>query len=444
MIYLFLKRIVKWAFFFFFRQKVVGGLANIPRNGPLIIAINHPNTLIDPLLVASQIKRRVGFLANASIFINAIVKALFNYFWVIPVYRKKDVKPGDVQDNESSFRKCFEFFDREGALLIFPEGTSVNELKLRDIKTGTARIALGYEALSSFNGGLKIVTVAISYSDSLRFRSMVSLQINPAFEVKDYQAEWEEDEDKAIKSLTTRIKKELEGQITLTDDKEQEKVVLEAQQFYLAYIDPLASKYYNLKASFDYRKRMAVSLRVMEKENVKAYDHLNTKLDDYFSSLSSLKLTSGFFKDSFLDKRPILVIMGYLIQLILLFPFFVSGLVFNFIPYRVPLLLFNALKIDIEYRASVMLLGGMLMFPIYYILNIFVFRYFISADLLLTILFLFAMPTLGYSVLFFWKIWQRFNRVVHFYSHIDSKLRNEMITKRDDLINEISTSLTAI
>lgn len=434
MIYLFLKRIVKWSFFFFFRKKVVGGLENIPKNGSLIIAINHPNTLIDPLLVASQIKRRVGFLANASIFINNVVKAFFNYFWVIPVYRKKDVKPGELQDNESSFRKCFEFFDREGALLIFPEGTSVNELKLRDIKTGTARIALGYEAMNNFEGELKIVTAAISYSDSLRFRSMVSIVINPAFEVKEYQKDWEENEDYAIKSLTNRIKKDLEGQITLTENKEQEKVVLEAQQFYLAYVDPEASRFHNVQASFDYRKKMAVSLRTMQKEDVKAYDLLRSKLEYYFKELSSLKLTIGFFKDSFLSKNAALVVSAYFVQLILLFPIYITGLLFNYIPYRIPLLLFNAIKPDIEYRASIMLMVGMIIFPIYYTIIIIIFRSYFTSDLIWTLLLLLLMPILGYLVLFFWKIWKRFNRVIHFYKAVSSDKKEEMIMKRNKLL----------
>lgn len=135
MIYQFLRRSIKFAFFIFYRKKVVSSLENISSSGTLIIAVNHPNTLLDPLLIASQVKRKVGFLANASIFRNKIVSSIFNYLQVIPVYRKKDIKPGEIQDNSQSYRKCYEFFDNNGALLIFPEGTSVNELKLRDIKT---------------------------------------------------------------------------------------------------------------------------------------------------------------------------------------------------------------------------------------------------------------------------------------------------------------------
>jgi len=437
MTYLFLKRIVKWSFFFFFRQKVVGGLENIPKNGPLIIAINHPNTLIDPLLVGSQIKRRVGFLANASIFINGAVRAFFNYFWVIPVYRKKDVKEGEVQDNESNFRKCYDFFDREGALLIFPEGTSVNELKLRDIKTGTARIALAYEALNDFKGDLRIVTVAISYSDSLQFRSMVSMIINPSFEVKDYRSEWEQDENLAVRSLTARIKKDLEGQITLTDDKEQEKVVINAQQFYLAYIDPDASRFYNVQASFDYRRKIAHSIRAIQLRDENFYLELRMKLEDYFTSLASLKLTIGFFKDSFLSKRSPFLILSYVSQLILLFPFYIFGLIFNFIPYRIPLLLFKAIKPDIEYRATIMLMAGMIVFPLYYALSIILFRNYFTSELIWTLLLLILMPILGYIVLFFWKIWKRFLRVLHFYGGVNTDKKEEMIAMRDELIEEI-------
>lgn len=433
MIYRFLKETLRIAFFIFFRKKRVSGKNNIPADGPVIIAVNHPNTLIDPLLVGSQIKRRLGFLANASIFINGAVNAFLNYFWVIPVYRKKDIKPGEVQNNDSSFLKCYEFFDREGALLIFPEGTSVNELKLRDIKSGTARIALGYEAERGFPGTLSINTVAISYSDSLHFRSMVSMYINTSFKVSEYKDLWEEDKNLAIRMLTARISKEIGGKITLTDNKEQEQTILQAQKFYMEYIDPSISRYVDPNASFELRKNLAVKIREIQEHDNSTYEILADKLNTFFSKLKSLKLTPGFMRTSFLEKNKMLVVLAYLFQLIVLLPFYILGLLTNYIPYKIPDWIFSALKPEIEYKSSISMMVGMIVFPLYYLLMLFLFRKYISNDLLWSILFFISLPFLGFSVLYYWKIATRFLRLLRFYFIVKKEDKISVVEERNEL-----------
>jgi 1-acyl-sn-glycerol-3-phosphate acyltransferase len=438
MIYLFIKKIVQWAFFVFFKKKTVNGLDNIKKNGPLIIAINHPNTLVDPLLVGSQIKRRVGFLANASIFINGFVKAIFKYFSVIPVYRKKDLKPGEVRDNASSFSKCYDFFDKDGAILIFPEGTSVNELKLRDIKTGTARIALAYEAEKGFPGTLYINTVALSYSNSLRFRSMVSMNVNKAFRVKDYQGLWEKDPEEAVRELTDRIREEIEGIITLTDNKEQERLVLQAQAFYSEYIDPSIRGYKDPEKAFALRKEIAEKVRLLDQTDPSRYTAILTMLNSYIGTLEKLNFTLGFFKDSFLRKNRFAVLLSYLIQLLIGLPFYVAGLLTNFIPYKVPDWIFEGLKVDEEYKSSISVVFGMIVFPLYYGLCIYFFRDLFTDNLWLNLLFLACLPFLGFFTLFYWKLIRRFNRVLRFYFNLDLKLKEALIVKRKDLEDLVS------
>jgi 1-acyl-sn-glycerol-3-phosphate acyltransferase len=444
MIYLFLKRIVRWAFFIFFRKKRVYGQDNIPQTGPLIIAINHPNTLIDPLLVASQISRRVGFLANASIFINGIVKGIFSYFSVIPVYRKKDLPPGEKRDNAASFRKCYEFFDRNGAILIFPEGTSVNELKLREIKTGTARIALGYEAERGFTGTLQINTVALNYSDSLRFRSMVSMNINPAFKVSDFQTLWEEDEEQAVRELTERIKEEIEGKITVTESKKHEAVVLQTQNFYSEYIDTSFAKYSNPEGAFELRKRVANQLKMIEHDDVKTYRLIASKLNNFFSSLMSLHITPGFLKDSFLNRNSYVLVLTYVIQLIVLFPFYILGLLSNYIPYRIPDWIYQILKVDEEYKSSISVVFGMIVFPLYYAFLIHFFRLYISDYLGWSLLLVIVFPLLGFCTLFYYRILLRFSRVIRFYLFVSRPKKIGLLKQRNDLILIINQHLNLI
>src|ERR1043165_3305202 len=90
MIYTTIKGIVKISLSIFFKKIVITGRENIPAQGPMIIVANHPNTFIDPLIIASITRQRIGFVATAGIFSNKLLVAVLRYFHVIPIFRKKD------------------------------------------------------------------------------------------------------------------------------------------------------------------------------------------------------------------------------------------------------------------------------------------------------------------------------------------------------------------
>ena len=90
--------------------------------------------------------------------------------------------------------------------MIFPEGTSISERRLRPLKTGAARIALGAEARHGFKLGLQVVPVAINYFDPSRFRSDVLLNVAPPIRVATYAAAYARDPDEAADQLTEAIR----------------------------------------------------------------------------------------------------------------------------------------------------------------------------------------------------------------------------------------------
>ncbi len=146
----------------FFRRFQVHGLEKLRKTkGPLILAVNHPNTFMDPLIVATLMPQRVAFIANGGIF-NRLTRPIFKYFHVIPVYRKKDssdVPLSPAELNKMTFQRCYDYLKAKGTILIFPEGTSEIERRLRELKTGTARIALGAEYENDFQLGLQILPI---------------------------------------------------------------------------------------------------------------------------------------------------------------------------------------------------------------------------------------------------------------------------------------------
>ena len=100
----------------------------------------------------------------------------------IPIYRRQDadgtdpaaqVSPEELaRPNEATFGRCYDYLGQGGTIMIFPEGTSVSERRLRPLKTGAARIALGAEARHDFKLGLHMLPVGINYFDPAAFAPM--------------------------------------------------------------------------------------------------------------------------------------------------------------------------------------------------------------------------------------------------------------------------------
>src|SRR6478736_1374462 len=135
-----LYRIVKWiarlSLNSYFHRIVVKGYENIPTKGPVIFVANHPSAFMDPMVLASLLKRPVYFMAAAEFFGTGLKHWLFTrHLHMIPVYRPTTL-PNEAHQNETIFSQCFKLLNDGGALLVFPEGNSVTEKRIRKLKTG--------------------------------------------------------------------------------------------------------------------------------------------------------------------------------------------------------------------------------------------------------------------------------------------------------------------
>lgn len=437
MIYRLLRKLIKIALFFFFKKIVVSGKRNMLHQGPVIIVANHPNTLMDPLIIASIMKQQIGFLGNAGLFSNPFLGRLLQYFNVIPVFRKKDIPKGEKPNNNYSFSKCHEYLDKKGTILIFPEGSSYYELKLREIKTGTARIALSYESLQGLDSNLKILPIALDYSDAIQFRSMLSITIDEPISVENYKKRYLEDEIDGVLQLTETIRQKLNKYIPNTTNKEQEQFLLKTHKFYTTFNEPSTDLHLNPKQSFVSRAQISKFFCFLQKNNFEFYKNTEAKVHLFFDQLNNEKLTPGFFTDSFLQKNKAIVAFSYFFKFLILAPIYLFGLLTNYVPYLLPFLIFKALKLDIEYKTSIQMIVGLITFPLFYWLEIKIFGYYFdlsfSGSWLLIIAFLFS----GYITMYYWTEIKRFKRVLRFYFFMKPEKKFSILKLRDEILINI-------
>ena len=165
-----LQRLLVWFFTLtgrvFFRRIEVTGRERMPP-GAVILLGNHPNSLLDPLLIATTVNRPLAFAAKDGLFRQPGVGWIVRNAGGVSVQRRQD--HGDV-DNKAAFAALDAVLEAGGAFGIFPEGISHTGPELAPLKTGAARIALGAAARGV---SLHVVPVGLTYWQRERMRSKV-------------------------------------------------------------------------------------------------------------------------------------------------------------------------------------------------------------------------------------------------------------------------------
>ncbi|MEA2764996.1 MAG: glycerol-3-phosphate O-acyltransferase / dihydroxyacetone phosphate acyltransferase [Gemmatimonadaceae bacterium] len=170
MIYALLRWITGIALHWFYNDIRIVGAETIPVDGPLLIAANHQNALVDSLIVAWLVPRHISMTAKATLADNPLIAALFRLLHVVPLRRvsdevkRQDGLPVDRSRNAQAFAEIFKLLERSGALLIFPEGKSHNEAGLEPLKTGLARVALQARDEHAITG-LRILPLGLVFED---------------------------------------------------------------------------------------------------------------------------------------------------------------------------------------------------------------------------------------------------------------------------------------
>lgn len=161
-------RVLRWIsgimLHWFYSEIRVEGSELIPSSGPMLVAVNHPNAMVDSLIAGWVVPRRLRITATASLLRNPMIAVLFKLLGVVPLRRAAD-EPGALGDrnrNRGAFDEMKRVLARGGSVLIFPEGKS-NSDQLLPLKTGLARIAL--DAARSGIKNLSIVPIGLSFEE---------------------------------------------------------------------------------------------------------------------------------------------------------------------------------------------------------------------------------------------------------------------------------------
>lgn len=289
MLYNLLKPIAGIALRWYYRSVSVSGRSRIPKTGPLFLAVNHPNALVDALTVAWTTPRPVGFTAKSTLFANPILGAFLRSVGVIPLKRVSDMvkaaaerTPELVQSdgggsfdaasanasshnsvyvnaaigggaaaanalpakttpaidparNAESFRAVTTALAEGKAIVIFPEGISHSRPQLAPLRTGLARMALQARDGQKVRG-IQIVPVGLLFEQKEQPRSQVLVQIGTPIDVDSIS-----DDASAVDNLTALVTERLAAVTLNFETAEDAARIVAVGDIMAALVEPVSS-----------------------------------------------------------------------------------------------------------------------------------------------------------------------------------------------------------
>lgn len=182
-----------------FRRLKVEGPA-LPE-GPVLLVLNHPNGLLDPLVATALLPRPPRFVAKAGLWKLLPLRPFLALFRPIPVARAQDT--GDEAARAAAVQAAFAAVHRAFAagevVGIFPEGISHGGHDLAPLKTGAARMVLGAAARPV------LVPAGLVYGDRELFRHNALLRLGAPIPHGDLPGP----DPESVQVLTARIREAL-------------------------------------------------------------------------------------------------------------------------------------------------------------------------------------------------------------------------------------------
>lgn len=335
----------------FFRRIEIVGWEKVP-SGPVIFAVNHPNGLIDPLFLLCFTPRPVSFLAKAPLFTMPVIGWFARGLDAIPVYRVQDNFA--TSQNRKTFTAARAMLVRGGAIAIFPEGTTHSEPRLKELKTGAARIALGCTAAECPD--VVIVPTAIFYTAKQSFRSEALLYFGDGIDVAPATVdEAGEPPRDAVAALTERIESSLAALTLQADSREALDLIGRAERV-------MSLGRAELPEQLALRKRfIAGYTRLRERDPVRLAQ-LQSRFERFEAELGNANL-----EPETLPKPTVQGSVRTLTMLLITLPPALIGAIVHYPTYRLIGFLATRVTKEEELVATIKAVGGMLLYPLTYI-----------------------------------------------------------------------------
>lgn len=373
-IYFVFRAFVKLWIWIFFRRIQVHHSRRVPLRGPVVLAINHPNNLIDTLIIGTLIRRKIHYLATATLFQNPLLAAFLRQMGVIPISRRQDA-PDTAERNVRAFEACYRALEAGAVIGIYPEGTTHAEQRVQRIKTGTARIVLEAEARHGGRLGVRLIPVGLTFDVRKSFRGGVLVSFGEPLHLTSHLARYATAPPEAVEELTDALHAAMRAQIPHVERPDLTSLVRDVEALYKGDL------ILTLMAARGLTPREIDPLRLSQKivagiHYYGAHDPerlltIRQKLDHYQSALRDLHLHDEAIRSERGASTIRRHLRGALFGLFG-FPLFLYGAAMNLLPYSLPRVLSRRIARKETDYATTKLIASVVALPLFYGLQLWV------------------------------------------------------------------------
>ena len=395
-LYYAVRPIVIFAFKLYFKKIYYSGSEKIPKGKPLIFSCNHPTGFFEPCLLACVTPDvEYNFITRGDMFQNPLHRRLMESLNMIPIFRFRDGF-SKMKDNASSMEFIYQALAENRSILIFSEGGTVTEKRLRPIQKGLARMAFGnFEQFGDLD--LHIVPVCFSYSDPHRFRSEAMLQFGDPIPLSNYYNLYTEGPPKATSKVTADVENAMKKLLIHVENPANDELVEKLLSLYRnTYPEPVFPIYKHSKRRLLAQQEIAENVNQLTDNQLVTIDE---KINNYFNHLKDKTVEDIAIAQPWheTNKSLLLLIFGFL-------PFFVGWLVHQF-PVWYALKVRRERVKYLEFKGPVTA-GVGLGVSLFLYLFLFIFALIFSKFVLAA--FVLFLPLLGFYALIYRDLWVKY------------------------------------
>jgi 1-acyl-sn-glycerol-3-phosphate acyltransferase len=357
--YRLLRRLAGLLLGLFYRQVEVVGAERVPAAGPLVVAANHQNALVDPMLLLAALPRRLRPLAKAPLFRHPLLAPFLWLAGAIPVHRRQDAG-SDPAKNAAMFEAAAATLRHGGAICVFPEGLSQAEPTLMPLRTGTARIALA-AAAGSGGAGVTLLPAGLVFHEPGTFRTGWALVlIGEAVALADLAALYRTAPEAAVRQLTDRLAEALRGLIVEARDRERLRLMTVAEAIWRAEgggADGVAAR-------ADWLRRAARAYGHLAERAPDRIGRLAAALEGFAADVARAGATAGDLGGSYAPATVARYAAREAAALGLGLPFALLGLALHGVPYQLTRAVARLVGSSGDAEATYKLMAGVVLFPL--------------------------------------------------------------------------------
>ena len=359
--YALVRLLVRGLLAIFYERIDVVGAERIPSAGPLIVAANHHNSMVDAMLLLAVVPRRLRTLANAPLFKHPLVGPFLRLAGALPVNRRQEAG-ADPAKNDALFASTTATLRGGGAILIFPEGRTQPEPVLLTLRTGAARMLLAAEAAAGAPP-VTLLPLGLVFHEPGTFRTGRALVlVGTPVGADDARAlSVAGSSEPAARLLTDRLTEALRAQIVEADDRETLRLLELVEAVWREETGEGAA---SEVARVAWLQRAMQTYRLVRENEPSRAAAFREKVDALASEMERSGMAARQLSHDYSPGHVARSVLGEGLALVLGAPLALVGIVVHGIPYALTDLAVRLLARTAEEEATDKIVAGLLFYPL--------------------------------------------------------------------------------